>query len=294
MISNVKQLFAELLKATELQKVDFKGEQYCLDDNKRKSLFVKDILCMANTPGDDGYILLGVKSEKGKPCQIVGVSVYHDSSNLEAIVNSIIEEPIQLEYYPLTYKDKECALLHIPLSKARPHWPRKDYGILKKHVFYTRRASGNREASIAEIREMFLATIRISDIAPRKAKLSPHVLDELGDMDLTDRKIAMHKMLKSIAPKIGLQKYRSVYSIIAARHICSLVSSARNNTIRNYAVFMYPWTVKRDDIVATRYNVRSLTAGSRDGTVRPLLRTRLRESTLIHVSYRNIKLRRKI
>ena len=201
MISNVKQLFAELLKATELRKVDFKGEQYRLDNDHFKSLFVKDILCMANAPGDDAYILLGVKSEKGKPRKIVGFPTHQDSSNLEAIANSIIEEPIQFEYYPLTYQGKECAVLHIPPSRAKPHWPKKTYGVLKEHVFYTRRASGNREASIAEIREMFLTTIRISDIAPRKAKSSPHVLDEMGDMDLADREIAMHKMLKSIAPK---------------------------------------------------------------------------------------------
>ena len=67
MIKDLKQLFAELIKAPELRKVDFKSDQYRLDDQSLKSKFDKDILCMANAAGGDGYALLGVKSEKGKP-----------------------------------------------------------------------------------------------------------------------------------------------------------------------------------------------------------------------------------
>ena len=45
MMKNLKQLFAELLRGTELRKVDFKSDQYRLDDQYSKSKFVKDILC---------------------------------------------------------------------------------------------------------------------------------------------------------------------------------------------------------------------------------------------------------
>jgi len=150
----VKEKFAELLRATEVRKVDYKRDQYSLVSEKTKVELIKDILCMANAPDSDGYILLGVKSEKGQPREVVGISHHHDSSDLEAIVNAAIEPPIQFEYYPLNYKGIKCALLHIPKSKAKPHWPKKAYFKLYRHIIYTRRSSGNREASIQEIRDM--------------------------------------------------------------------------------------------------------------------------------------------
>ncbi len=66
--------FSELLNTTELRKVDFKEQQYRLDNDYFKSQFVKDVLCMANTPGEDGYILIGVKSERGKPREVKSIS----------------------------------------------------------------------------------------------------------------------------------------------------------------------------------------------------------------------------
>ena len=153
MIEDLNILFTKLLKA-EVKKIDFKRDQYSLSNEHLKSEFTKDILCMANAPGEDGYILLGIKSEKGKPKDITGISHHHDSSDLEQLVNSIIEPPIHFEYYPHQYKRAECALIRIPSSSSRPHWPKKDYGVLKRHVFYTRRGSGNRDASMAEIRDM--------------------------------------------------------------------------------------------------------------------------------------------
>jgi predicted HTH transcriptional regulator len=208
MIASVERLFADLLASTEIRKVDYKRDQYPLDDKNSKSKFIKDIVCIANAPGDDGYIILGVKSEKGKPREIVGISHHYDSSDLETIVNSVIDPPIQFEYYPLNYKGIECALLYIPKSKAKPHWPKGDYGKLGRHIVYTRRSSGNREASIQEIREMCVETMQLSDVAHRKIRVSPHVVDELRDMSLDDRKAAMYKMLKTTIPKIGLVKYR--------------------------------------------------------------------------------------
>ena len=166
----MNELFESLLRSNEIRKTDFKEEQYRLENKYFKSKFVKDIVCMANAPGDDGYIVLGVKTDKGKPIEVVGISGHHDSAELEAIVNSVVEAPVQFEYYQIKYKGMECAIIHIPKSVERPHWSRKDFGTLKKHVFYTRRASRNTEASIEEIRRMCLQTIRISDFAERKAK----------------------------------------------------------------------------------------------------------------------------
>lgn len=277
------------MSSTEVRKVEFKRDQYRLDNEKLKSDFIKDILCIANAPGDDGYILLGVKAEKGKPREVTGISHHHDGSDLEQMVNSVIDEPIQFEYRVVACGGKECAILHIPKSKARPHWPRKDYGILRKHVFYTRRSSGNREASIQEVREMCISTIHISDIAQRKIKSSSHIVDELLSMDLDEREAAMHRMFKTIAPKIGLTRHKSMLSPSSSRHSCSLVRSEGRKVAWDYAVFMYPWTAGRDDIVTSRRNATNLGLYSTRGKyVRKSTVHRLSQSTLIHVSYKGI------
>jgi len=77
----MNKLFKTLLQSSEIRKTDFKRDQYRLDNEYLKSKFVKDILCMANAPGDDGYIVLGVKSEKGKPGEVIGISSHHDSAD---------------------------------------------------------------------------------------------------------------------------------------------------------------------------------------------------------------------
>ena len=287
-MKDVEEKFKELLKTTEVRKVDFKQSQYRLDDNKSKSRFVKDILCMANAPGGDGYILLGVRTEKGKPREVLNISPHYDSSNLEQIVNSVIDEPIQFEYLPLTYKGKSCAVLHIPESKARPHRPKNDYGVLERHIVYTRRASGNREASLTEIREMILSSIRVSDIAHRKLKSSKHIIDELADIDLGDRRIAMYEMIKSIAPKIHLTNYKLLYAGFRSIPVCGLVTNRSSNKVNYYAICMYPWTAEQDKITRTRWSISYLIEGSRSTQLKPKDKICLEESILIHVSYKAI------
>ena len=287
-------LFAQLLKTTELRKVEFKERQYRLENDVLKSHFVKDILCMANAPGEDGYILLGVRE---KPREVVGISTHHDSAMLAGIVAAVIEEPIHFEYFPVTHKGKRCALLRIPSSPARPHWPKKDFGILSKHVLYTRRASGNVEASISEIREMFLSTIRVSDVARRRATLTPHVVDELASFDLGKRTQVMHDMLRSIVAKLGLAKYSLVSPelIDMATKTFALVTSTGTESTREYAIFMYPWTARKDDIMWSRSYVRNIIDSTRYPKGKPSIArkrksiiARLKECTLVHISYQNI------
>ena len=284
-MKDVEEKFKELLKTTEVRKVDFKQSQYRLDDNKSKSRFVKDILCMANAPGEDGNILLGVQEE---PRKVVGISHHYDSANLAQIVASVIEEPIHFEYFPIGCKGMKCALLHIPLSNARPHWPKKNYGILKKHVFYTRRASGNAEASLSEIRAMFVSAIRLSDIAQRKAKKTPYVIDELANMDIDDRKLTMYKMLKSIAPKVHLTNYYAIHAGYVSGQIGALVANKTTTAVYDYAIFMYPWTAKLNDLIWSRRDVNSLLKGYRSMKLNSRIKKRLERSMLIHIAYKTI------
>lgn len=290
MIQNTTELFETLLKSNEIRKIDFKRDQYKFDTEYLKSKFVKDILCIANAPEGDGYIVLGVKAEKGKPREINVISYHYDSAELEGIVNGVVEVPIQFEYHPITYKGKECGIIHIPRSIGRPHWPKKDFGVLKKHVFYTRRASGNAEASIEEIRQMCMETIRISDIAKQKAKVSHHVVDELATLSMDERKSKMYGMLKSITPKIGLKNYRSmVDSFFSVKETqFALVSSYSDKGKHEYSIFMYPWSVKMQDIIWSRNKVKNFISPHRTNKLRGQEKERLKISKLIHVAYKNI------
>lgn len=129
MIKNVKELLAELLQGTELQRVDFKRAQCRLDNEALKLRFVRDILRIEGTEGPSYYILLDVKTGRnGSPGEAVSVPDHYDGSDLEPIANCLIDDSIQFEYYPLMYQGNECALLHIPTSKAEPRWPQTDHG----------------------------------------------------------------------------------------------------------------------------------------------------------------------
>lgn len=295
MLNNIEHLFDDLLKATEIQEVDYKENQYRLDNEHLKAKFIKAILCMANAPGGDAYILLGVKAEKGKPREVTGVSSHYDSSDLEQIVSSVIEDPIQFDYYQLVYQGRDCGLIHIPPSKSRLHWPKTDYGgnILKRHIFYTRRASGNREASKQEIQQICIETIRLSDIAQRKARVSRYIVDELINMGLDERKSAMYKMLKNVVPKIGSCKYNSIISrsTYSPGQVSVLVSSISDKAAHDYAIFMYPWVVNLREIQSTRNKIIPIAKGSLKTNLTPSLRTRIKDSTLVHISYKNISTR---
>lgn len=146
-------------------------------------------------------------------------------------------------------------MLHIPSSSARPHWPKKDFGKLRKHVLYTRRSSGNREASLSEIREMFLSSIRVTDISRRRTKLPPHILDELAEFDLPQRIQVMYEMLKSIASKVSLGKYSLIFQEKYGWSISktfALVSNVGTGVASEYVVFMYPIAVRKDNIISAR------------------------------------------
>lgn len=290
MSCSMNKLFEALLQSDETRKNDFKREQYRLDNESLKSTFVKDIVCMANAPGGDGYIVLGVKNEKGKPRKVIGISGHHDSADLAGIVNGVIEAPIQFEYHAIKYKGRECAIIHVPSSIGRPHWSKRDFGILRKHVFYTRRASGNTEASMEEIRQMCMQTIRLSDDVKQKAKVSSHVIDELATLDMDERKSRMYKMLKSISPKIGLKNYRSiVYRYLSGMDTKgALIGSYSDKEKHEFVVFMYPWSAKMEDIIWSRNRVKNILSPRSTLRVRSKEKERMKVSTLIHIAYKNI------
>ena len=115
-----------------------------------------------------------------------------------------------------------------------------------------------------------METIRISDIAKDKAKVSHHVVDELATLSMDERKIKMYEMLKSIVPKIGLRNYRSmVHSFYSNKETqFALVGSYSDKAEREYSIFMYPWSVKMQDIIWSRNKVENFISPHRTNKLR--------------------------
>jgi len=293
-------LFKQLLKRPETKKLDFKSTQYRFDNDELKSLFVKDILCMANTPGEDGYIVLGV-AISGNERLVKGVSHHIDSAILEELIASIIDEPIQFEYLPVEYDGKNCAILHIPQSKSLPHWPKKDFGKIKKRVFYIRRSSKNSEASKSEIRNMFLSTVHISDFAKNKPKTTKNIIDEFGYLDIDKRFDAMYLALKRTAATVPLKDYQLVERTGASQPSFmqfALLTSIGAKVITEYAIFLYPNNTKKEDILRSRSSLKNILdsfsqsannqRGSNKRSNLNKVASRLRNAVIVHISYKSM------
>jgi len=134
---------------------------------------------------------------------------------------------------------------------------------------------------------MCVETMQLSDIAHRKIRVSRHIVDELRDMSLDDRKTAMYKIFKSITPKLHLIRYYPLTGRYSGQ-IGALVINTTEKAVNNYCIVMYPWTAKRDDLIWSRSRVANLAEDSRNTRLKSQTRTRLKESTLVHISYKNI------
>jgi hypothetical protein len=130
--------------------------------------------------------------------------------------------------------------------------------------------------------------MQLSDIAHHKIRVSPHIVDELRDMSLDDRKVAMYKILKSITPKLHLINYYPLTATYITGQAGALIINTTKKAINNYCIVMYPWTAKGDDIIWTHRRIEDLIEGSQSTRLKSQIRTRLKESTLVHISYKNI------
>jgi hypothetical protein len=142
---------------------------------------------------------------------------------------------------------------------------------------------------------MFLSAIRISEVAQKKIKSSRHIVDELIDMSLDERESAMYKMLKNVARKAGFQDYRSIQGtyLISQRQQFAIIRSL-NSVISEFSFIMYSWNVKGNTIPFSRSNVDHFSKikyssyEPRTGRVTAQIKSRIKQSCIIHISYKNI------
>ncbi|MFC2058379.1 hypothetical protein ACFLTS_01880 [Chloroflexota bacterium] len=102
---------------------------------------------------------------------------------------------------------------------------------------------------------MVLSSIRVTDISRRKPKSSLHITDELADFDVGQRTQAMYEMLKNIVSKVPLKNYSLISRDSYGQRISktfALIASAGAGAVTEYAVVMYPISVRKDDILWAR------------------------------------------
>ena len=180
--------FSKLCRKPEGRFLDFKAIDYDLSDENRKSRLLKDILCMANaclaksSPGHNAHIVLGVLAKKGSAHKRhLGLPRVADDADLQQLVNSKLDEPVDFIYEPVRFRNKLFACITIRAPSDAPHSSRRDFGIVRRGTIYTRHGTRNAEASFAERQAMY----RTAELLrrPEGARRAKQTDDGIEDTD---------------------------------------------------------------------------------------------------------------
>jgi len=112
------------LQDREKRKLEFKREWYDLSGNNLKDIeeFCKDITAMANTPGPEGHILIGIDESNGN---LINSPISESKVKDNEIANLIIKRvtpPIQFEMDTVTIdNDTVITVIKVPPSLEKPH-----------------------------------------------------------------------------------------------------------------------------------------------------------------------------
>lgn len=95
-------IFLFLIERQESEVLDFKRDAYNLSEEANQLELVKDILCMYNTPREeDAHIVLGVKEQKNRPNQLVGIDPSTNPQHLDqSDLQGLFLEKFRVEPFP--------------------------------------------------------------------------------------------------------------------------------------------------------------------------------------------------
>lgn len=143
-----EQEFQSFLKRPESNTFDFKSTAYNLSDEKSKSDFIKDVLCMANTPREEtSYIVLGVRKNNDGSVELLGLDRNLDGANLQSQIDERVYPVPVFTYEELPYKGKTFGVIAIPPEKNGPYLMTINFNTsLRKDTIYFRRDSKNDKA----------------------------------------------------------------------------------------------------------------------------------------------------
>lgn len=137
---------------------DFSGDDQTTQDRKR-AMFIKDILCMKNTPRDESsFIVLGVKSKADGSKELRGLSEHHDDADLQSKMSSWVFPYPKFSYAVIKYEEKDFGVITVPADRTLgPCFSLKEFagGLLKARQLYFRRNSQNAEADYEEQKQIY-------------------------------------------------------------------------------------------------------------------------------------------
>lgn len=155
-------------QSVESDKLDFKRQWYNLKDDKDVMEIMKDTSAIANTPGGDGYIVLGVDS-KGKIYDTTfSDSGLSDEKYFHDMFNKHMDTPFRIRIVEDSFNGKKYSILHIPPSNGKPHLikmhltykankssDKNEVSSQVENAIFVRRGGNNRRPLRAEIEDIF-------------------------------------------------------------------------------------------------------------------------------------------
>lgn len=120
----IKGVFSNIQPGASLEnpKLDFKAKWYDLKDEEDINEFLKDSSAIANTPGLDGFIVIGYDEKRDvyspsffKDCKL------KDDNELTNLLIKRLDRNFRIANYDITIDGHPLSVLHIPPSFDKPH-----------------------------------------------------------------------------------------------------------------------------------------------------------------------------
>lgn len=118
------QKYSRILKnggTVENPKVELKRQWWDFSQARGRNEFLKDITAIANTPGEDGYIIIGIDEDGAFFNAPFPAGAYNDPSKISGLIYRKIVEPMDVEFYEHEVDGKNIVVVHIPKSQNKPH-----------------------------------------------------------------------------------------------------------------------------------------------------------------------------
>lgn len=101
----------------ENPKLELKRQWWNLNEDDGKNEFLKDVTAIANTPGGDGYIIIGIDNQGA----LYNSTIPMDTSRIRGILCRNVQEAFNLEIYEEEIEGSQISIIEIPRSLNKPH-----------------------------------------------------------------------------------------------------------------------------------------------------------------------------